>query len=91
MPRLFEGDVFRYLASEVYDRQSPQIKRFLLGSSTLSDMEPWTCERLLGIAKSQRLLRDIERQNLFVSRVEGEKVWYRYHHLFREFIQVKIF
>ena len=87
---LSRQDVFRYLASEVYERQPPDIKRFLLASSTLSDMEPEICERLLGVVSSQKLLQDIERRNLFTSRIDGEKAWYRYHHLFREFLQAKL-
>jgi len=87
---LTEQDIFRYLASEVYERQPPDIQSFLLASSTLDDLEPEFCDRLLGLVNSQRLLRDVERRNLFTNRVDGEKVWYRYHHLFCEFLQTKL-
>jgi non-specific serine/threonine protein kinase/serine/threonine-protein kinase PknK len=87
---LSRQDIFRYLASEVFERQSPEIKRFLLASSTLNDMEPETCEQLTGIANCQKLFQDIERRNLFIARVDSEKVWYRYHHLFRQFLQGKL-
>jgi len=86
---LSRGDIFRYLATEVYGKQLPDVKRFLLASSTLNEMESEICQRLLGIANSGKLLQDIERQNLFTSRI-GEKPWYRYHHLFREFLQAKL-
>jgi len=83
-------DIFQYLASEVYERQPPEIKRFLLASSTLNQMEPTMCDRLLGAANSQKLLRSIEKRNLFTSRVDGEKTWYRYHRIFNEFLQAKL-
>ena len=87
---LSQRDVFQYLALEVYERQTSNIQGFLLMSSTLYDMEPEICDRLLEYAKSRKLLQDVERRNLFISRVDGEKVWYRYHYLFREFLQAKL-
>jgi len=87
---LTQQDVFRYLASEVYERQPNDIQSFLLASNTLDDMEPEFCNRFLGLANSRKLLHDIERRNLFTSRIDGEKAWYRYHHLFHEFLQAKL-
>ena len=87
---LTQQDVFRYLASEVYERQPYDLQSFLLASSTLDDMEPEFCNRFLGLANSRKLLHDIERRNLFTSRIDGEKAWYRYHHLFHEFLQAKL-
>ncbi|MEE8372322.1 MAG: tetratricopeptide repeat protein [Dehalococcoidia bacterium] len=87
---LSRRDVFGYLTQEVYQRQSTEVQRFLLASSTLDDMEAGICDRLLGIADSRSLLARIERQNLFVQHIGGEDAWYRYHHLFREFLQAKL-
>ena len=87
---LTQQDVFRYLASEVYERQPYDLQSFLLASSTLDDMEPEFCNRFLGLANSRKLLHDIERRNLFTSCIDGEKAWYRYHHLFHEFLQAKL-
>jgi LuxR family maltose regulon positive regulatory protein len=86
---LSRENIFHYLATEVYAKQSPDVKRFLLTSSTLNEMEPDVCQRLLGIVNSGKLLQYLERQNLFTIHL-GEKPWYRYHHLFREFLQAKL-
>ncbi len=83
-------DVFRYLASEVYDKQTPEMQSFLLASSVLDEIKPDLCDRLLGLSRSRQLLRDIERKNLFVQCIDYEKAWYRYHQLFREFLQRKL-
>ena len=88
--RLSQRDVFRYLTLEVYERQPSDIQKFLLASSTLDVMEPEICDRLLGLANSRKLLHDIERRSLFMYCIDGEKAWYRYHHLFREFLQSKL-
>ena len=87
---LSQRDVFQYLTSEVYERQPPEIQSFLLASSTLDDMEPDICDCLLGLSNSGKLLHYIERRNLFVQCINSEKNWYRYHHLFRQFLQAKL-
>ena len=87
---LSKRDVFRYLTFEVYERQPSGVQSFLLASSTLDDMEPEICDRLLGLTNSRKLLHHIERRNLFVQCIDSEKAWYRYHHLFREFLQAKL-
>jgi len=90
VPTLSQQDVFRYLTLEVYERQPTDIQSFLMASSTLHDMEPEICNRLLGIANSRKLLQHIERQNLFTQCIDAEKALYRYHDLFREFLQKKL-
>ena len=86
---LSQRDVFRYLASEVYERQPPEIQNFLLVSSTLDCMEPQICDQL-GLSNSRSMLHQIESLNLFTQCIDSEKVWYRYHHLFRKFLQGKL-
>jgi len=77
--------VYDYLAQEVFDRRSPSMQEFLSVSSTLGEMNVTLCREILEIAGAQDFLDAIEVQNLFVTRFEGN--WYRYHHLFTEFLQ----
>ena len=83
----FAGDdrqVTDYLMSEVLDRQDNATRRFLLYTSIL--------ERLSGHATvletegSAHRLVAIERANLFLAPLDGRRVWYRYHHLFRDLL-----
>lgn len=85
-----QWDVFQYLTLEVYERQPPNIREFLLASSVLDYMEPQICDLLLGITNSRTLLHLIEKRNLFVHCIDREKAWYRYHHLFRQLLQDKL-
>jgi LuxR family maltose regulon positive regulatory protein len=39
---------------------------------------------------SRLLLEELERANLFVSPLDGERRWYRYHHLFRAFLCTRL-
>ncbi len=85
-----QQDVFQYLTLEVYERQPSFIQSFLLRSSTVDVIKPEFCDRLLELDNSRTLLYEIERRNLFIHYIDGEKVWYRYHQLFREFLQAKL-
>ncbi len=77
--------VYDYLTQEVLDRQPPEMRHFLSISSTLADMNERLCQEILGIDNALDLLEAIEAGNLFVTHFEDD--WYRYHHLFREFLQ----
>lgn len=85
------GSLYNYLASEVLDRLDLERQEFLLRTSILRVLSPSICDALLGRTDSQAVLEDLEARNLFTIRVEeGEQVWYRYHRLFREFLQEKL-
>jgi LuxR family maltose regulon positive regulatory protein len=84
------GQMYDYLADSVLGEQPPEIQRFLKDSSILREMSPALCDTLLDSHHSLEMLRLIERRNLFVSRLEGDELWYRYHHLFQKFLQEKL-
>ncbi|RJO60446.1 MAG: hypothetical protein C4542_09115 [Dehalococcoidia bacterium] len=84
---LSHEDVFRYLGAEVYLKQTPEVREFLLGSSTLESMNPASCDALLQQKGSHALLKDIEKRSLFIQCIDDKKSCFRYHALFREFLQ----
>ena len=84
---LSHEDVFRYLGGEVYLKQVPEVREFLLGSSTLESMDPDSCDRLLARSGSRALLKEIEKRSLFIQCIDDKKACFRYHALFREFLQ----
>jgi ATP/maltotriose-dependent transcriptional regulator MalT/two-component SAPR family response regulator len=84
------GRVFNYLASEVFEQQPPELQRLLLDSSILDQLQPSLCNDLLEITNSLDLFRALEQKNLFITRLEGDEIWYRYHHLFREFLESRL-
>ncbi len=85
-----EDRLFQYLAAETYSQQPEKVQRFLLGTSILSELVPETCNRLLGIKSSKRILEGLERANLFVERLEYSTPVYRYLHLFQHFLQKRL-
>jgi len=82
------AEAYEYLAKEVVDRQPPDIQYFLRVSAILREMTARLCDQILGIQDAPVFLAEVERRNLFVTRF-GEDVTatYRYHNLFREFLQ----
>ncbi len=83
------NQLFEYLATEVLAQQPEPLQGFLLGTSVLEPLNAALCNDLLGITDAQEQLQTLEARNLFITRVEGEE-WYRYHHLFREFLQTRL-
>jgi ATP/maltotriose-dependent transcriptional regulator MalT/DNA-binding SARP family transcriptional activator len=90
LPKLSGGitKIYEYLAEEVVNRQSAELRDFMLATSILNDFNEAQCNFLLEQKDSLLFLRALEDRNLFVSRTETkEGVSYRYHQLFSEFLQ----
>jgi LuxR family transcriptional regulator, maltose regulon positive regulatory protein len=80
-------DVLDFLAEEVLDRQPAHVQEFLLATSILGDLTGPLCDALTGRSDGQEMLERLERENLFVVALDDERRWYRYHHLFAEFLR----
>jgi LuxR family maltose regulon positive regulatory protein len=78
--------VFEYFAEEVFRRQSEERQSFLLQTSILSQMDAASCNAVAQIQNAQAMLEELEGQNLFLTSLDVERRWYRYHFLFREFL-----
>ncbi|HET9221444.1 MAG TPA: BTAD domain-containing putative transcriptional regulator, partial [Roseiflexaceae bacterium] len=77
--------LFAYLAHEVLARQPDDIQAFLLRSSILVELEPSACDYILGRNESAVLLQQLEHRGLFLTLRGVDR--YRYHPLFRAFLQ----
>jgi LuxR family transcriptional regulator, maltose regulon positive regulatory protein len=84
------GPLSSYLADEAYDRQPAEMRQFLLASSTLRVLTAASCSAVLGSGDWMTWLADAEQANLFVTRLGGPEPAYRYHPLFREFLQSRL-
>jgi LuxR family maltose regulon positive regulatory protein len=82
--------VLDYLTEEVLDRQAPEVRTFLLKTSVLERLSGSLCDAVLGSRDSQRLLEAIERDNLFLLPLDGERRWWRYHHLFADLLRARL-
>ncbi|HEU4947070.1 MAG TPA: LuxR C-terminal-related transcriptional regulator [Kribbella sp.] len=82
--------VLDYLSEEVIERQPDRIRTFLLHSSILDRMSGPLCDAVTGADDGQELLEELERVNLFVVPLDGQRRWYRFHHLFAEVLRARL-
>ncbi len=79
--------ILEYLTEEVINRQSEDIRNFLLKTSILSDLSAPLCDAVLQRSDSQVILQQIEKANLFIDNLDVEKHWYRYQELFAQLLR----
>lgn len=82
--------VFDYLMDEVFARQTESIQSFLLQTSILERLNASLCNALTGRADSQAMLEELERNNLFLTALDDERRWFRYHHLFADVLRHRL-
>ncbi len=82
--------IFDYLAHEVLNRQPPAVRAFLLQTALLDRFDASLCEAVTGKADSQTILEALEAANLFIVPLDQRRHWYRYHHLFSDFLQAQL-
>jgi LuxR family transcriptional regulator, maltose regulon positive regulatory protein len=80
-----------YLAQEVLNQLPVEMQDFLLKTSILDDLCGPLCEAVVERAGGQAMLEALERENLFIIPLDDQRQWYRYHSLFREFLQAELF
>ncbi|WP_230202418.1 LuxR C-terminal-related transcriptional regulator [Paenibacillus ihumii] len=85
-----ERDISDYFFEEVLSRQPERQQQFLLQSSILQRMNGELCEAVTGIAESAVWLQKLEQESLFLVPLDEQREWYRYHHLFQQFLQVQL-
>ncbi len=83
-------DVGDFLTDEVFRQQRPAVQDFLLQTSLLDRFNVELCSALTGAGDARALLDEIERINLFLFSLDERRGWYRYHHLFQEFLQARL-
>lgn len=78
--------VLDYLAEEVLRKQTESIQRFLLETCILDRLSGPLSDAVTGRSDGQTMLEKLEQENLFVVPLDDERRWFRYHHLFSEFL-----
>ncbi len=79
-----------YLVEEVLNLQSDPLQEFLLQTSILERMTGSLCDALTLGADGQTTLEYLETANLFVTPIDNECCWYRYHHLFADVLSNRL-
>ncbi len=82
--------VIDYLFDEVFNQQADEIKEFLCNTAILNRMCADLCDDLSDRKDSKKILLNLEQRNLFLIPLDEERQWYRYHHLFADFLRTEI-
>jgi LuxR family maltose regulon positive regulatory protein len=82
--------VLDYLIEEVLKQQSESVQTFLLQTAVLERLSGSLCDALTGQGNGQTTLEMLDHANLFIVPLDGERRWYRYHHLFADLLRQRL-
>jgi LuxR family maltose regulon positive regulatory protein len=82
--------ILEFLVEEVLDRQSPRVRRFLLETSVVERLSGPLCNAMTGNDDGQSMLEQLESANLFLTPLDDERRWYRYHQLFADVLRSRL-
>jgi LuxR family transcriptional regulator, maltose regulon positive regulatory protein len=75
-----------YLYREALTGQPKAVQRFLRRTAVLEQLCGPLCEAVLGSSAAALQLRRIQAHSLFLTPLDRQRQWYRYHALYREFL-----
>jgi LuxR family maltose regulon positive regulatory protein len=79
-----------FLAEDVFSAQSQEVQRFLIESSVLRQFNNALCDEVSQRSDSRTIIHQLQRQGLFIFSLDEDDHWYRYHHLFSQFLQSRL-
>src|SRR6201985_3302577 len=88
-PVRFWRHVLDYLTEEVLSRQRPDLRNSL-ETAVLERLSGSLCNGVTGRDDSQDLLEEVDRSGLFVVQLDDVRGWWRYHHLFADFLRTRL-
>lgn len=79
-----------YLADNVLSTLEPEMYEFLSAISVAQSICAGLAIALTGEPRSQAMLEDAEQRDLFLRHVDDDRVWFRFHHMFRDFLRRRL-
>ena len=92
-PDKFAGsrrDVIDYLATEALRRQPDEVRSWLYQTGILDRLNASLCDAVTGTSGSGAMLGRLESANLFLIPLDDRRHYYRYHHLFADFLRTQL-
>jgi LuxR family maltose regulon positive regulatory protein len=78
-----------YVREEVVGVLPADVRRFVEETAVLDRLTAPLCEAVTGVSDAQAMLEQLERLNLFLTPLDHRRQWYRYHHLFAEWLRLQ--
>jgi LuxR family maltose regulon positive regulatory protein len=79
-----------YLLDEVFNKQTADLQSFLIQTSILDRLSGPLCDTVTQRDDSQEILDDLADNNLFLSALDQERAWFRYHGLFADLLRARL-
>jgi LuxR family maltose regulon positive regulatory protein len=102
----FAGDdryISDYLLGEIIERQPETVQDFLMRTAILDRFCAPLCEAIIRtgdqdleigdqdqLGSSQAIIDHLDQSNLFIVPLDNKREWYRYHHLFANFLRIQV-
>jgi LuxR family maltose regulon positive regulatory protein len=83
-------DVADFLAEDVLGRLDEELRDFLMQTSILRRFDARLGDAVIGTDRSRAHLDRLEASSLFLFSLDDQRRWYRYHHLFADFLQRRL-
>ena len=84
------SNIAEYLAEDVLTRQPQEVQDFLLQTSILNCLSGSLCKAVTGREDAFEMLDYLVQANLFLSPLDEERHWYRFHSVFGKFLRDRL-
>lgn len=84
------ASIGEYLAENVLNTLDPETLDFLLMTSVPERLCAGLASALSGVELGQAMLEKIQAQDLFLQPLDDDGTWYRYHHLFEDYLRRRL-
>ena len=82
--------IMDFLSEEAFNNQDESIQEFLLDTAFLDRFCAPLCDAVRGKDDSSEMIKQLEISNCFLIPLDENRVWYRYHHLFSDLLQIRL-
>jgi serine/threonine-protein kinase PknK len=79
-----------FLAENVFDALEPDVRDFLQTTSITERTCAGLASVLAGTTNGQAMLEQVEQRGLFLQQVDDAPNWFRFHHIFAEFLRRRL-
>lgn len=83
-------DIFQFLSEEVFSRQPEPVQKFLIQTAVLNRLCSSLCNAVTGRTDGTEMLAALNRKQLFVTPLDDQGTWFRYHPLFADLIRQQL-
>lgn len=87
---LVSDDIFDYFANEILNGFDQAMRDFLVTTSWLPHMTAQMANEMTGRNDAENILEELNRGNFFTEKSTSDKQSFRYHVLFRKFLQTRL-